>query len=89
MPDWLAAVIFGLVEGLTKFILVSSNGHLVPNRVQFPATCRRMVESFGQIPRSLLRGSSLIASHLIGFEGECAATFELLRQKSFTTRILH
>jgi len=50
MPDWLAAIILGLVEGLTEFIPVSSTGHLI------------------------------IAGHLIGFEGERAATFEIFIQ---------
>ncbi|RPI97296.1 MAG: undecaprenyl-diphosphate phosphatase [Chloroflexi bacterium] len=50
MPDWIAAIILGVVEGLTEFIPVSSTGHLI------------------------------IAGHLIDFDDDRAATFQIFIQ---------
>jgi undecaprenyl-diphosphatase len=50
MPEWLIAIILGLVEGATEFIPVSSTGHLI------------------------------LAGHLLDFEGDRAATFEIFIQ---------
>lgn len=50
MSPWLAAVILGVVEGITEFLPISSTGHLI------------------------------IVGHLIGWEGERAATFDVFIQ---------
>lgn len=50
LPDWVAAIILGVVEGLTEFVPVSSTGHLI------------------------------IAGHLINFDDERAATFQIFIQ---------
>jgi undecaprenyl-diphosphatase len=62
VPDWLAVVALGLIEGLTEFLPVSSTGHLL------------LVENSGWLPRqsdlfNILIQSGTAAAVVVAFAG--------------------
>ena len=72
MPDWLAAVALGLIEGLTEFLPVSSTGHLL------------LAETVGGLPRqtdvfNIVIKSGTCAALIAVFAGRLGGLFARFR----------
>ena len=84
MPDWLAAVALGLIEGLTEFLPVSSTGHLL------------LAETVGGLPRqtdvfNIVIQSGTCAALIVVFAGRLGDLLARLREpdaRSFLGKLL-
>jgi undecaprenyl-diphosphatase len=84
VPDWLAAVALGLIEGLTEFLPVSSTGHLL------------LAETVGGLPRqtdvfNIVIQSGTCAALIAVFAGRLGGLFARFRERdarSFLGKLL-
>lgn len=60
MPDWLSAILLGLIEGLTEFIPVSSTGHLLIFEQWLPIT-RAWTEQHKELFTVLIQSGAALA----------------------------
>lgn len=70
MPDWLAALLLGVIEGVTEFLPVSSTGHLVLAEQALSDHQKHVL--FGEVFNVVIQGGAVLAVLLVFWQRVCS-----------------